>query len=109
MRRRRVLTSRVESKPNSRMIKTKTIVIVLMVSSIIDKKLQRLGCRAEHRAMDLRGRTRTKRRPESFAVLFVFTLFSQAFEDRHFTEREICLCDGYSPESGPSAPAPRGS
>src|SRR5260370_21847226 len=27
--------------------------------------------------------------PESFAVLFVFTLFSQAFEDRHFTEREI--------------------
>jgi len=27
--------------------------------------------------------------PESFAVLFVFTLFSQAFEDRHFTKREI--------------------
>jgi hypothetical protein len=27
--------------------------------------------------------------PESFAVLFVFTLFSQAFEDGHFTEREI--------------------
>ena len=27
--------------------------------------------------------------PESFAVLFVFTLFSQVFEDGHFTEREI--------------------
>ena len=27
--------------------------------------------------------------PESFAVLFVFTLYSQAFEDRHFTEREL--------------------
>jgi hypothetical protein len=27
--------------------------------------------------------------PESCAIRFVFTLFSQAFEDRHFTEREI--------------------
>jgi hypothetical protein len=27
--------------------------------------------------------------PESFAVLFVFTLFSQAFEGGDFTEREI--------------------
>jgi hypothetical protein len=30
-----------------------------------------------------------KRQPDSLAVGFVFTLFSQAFEDRHFTEREI--------------------
>jgi hypothetical protein len=29
------------------------------------------------------------RQPDSLAVGFVFTLFSQAFEDRHFTEREI--------------------
>ena len=27
--------------------------------------------------------------PEPWALGFVFTLFSQAFEDRHFTEREI--------------------
>jgi hypothetical protein len=27
--------------------------------------------------------------PESCAIRFVFTLFYQAFEDRHFTEREI--------------------
>jgi hypothetical protein len=27
--------------------------------------------------------------PESLALEFVFTLFSQAFGDRHFTKREI--------------------
>jgi hypothetical protein len=27
--------------------------------------------------------------PDSWALGFVFTLFSQAFEDRHFTECEI--------------------
>src|SRR5438105_13335427 len=43
------------------MIKTKTIVIVLMFSSIIDKKSPRPGCRAEHRATDSRLRTRRKR------------------------------------------------
>jgi hypothetical protein len=26
--------------------------------------------------------------PESWAIAFVFTLFSQAFEDRHFTQHE---------------------
>ena len=26
--------------------------------------------------------------PESWAIAFVFTLFSQAFEDRHFTKHE---------------------
>src|SRR6266478_3566741 len=55
-----VLTCPVESKPNSRMIKMKTIGVVLMVSSIIDKKSPRPGCRAEHRTTDSRGRTRTK-------------------------------------------------
>jgi hypothetical protein len=39
----------------------KTIGVVLMVSSIIDKKSPRPGCRAEHRATDLRRRTRMKR------------------------------------------------
>ena len=36
--------------------------------------------------------------PESSAIAFIFTLFSQAFEDRHFTEREISFCDGYGGE-----------
>src|SRR2546423_9886664 len=56
----RVLACSVESKPNSRMIKTKMIGVMLMASSIIDKKLPRRGCRAEHRATDSRGRTRRK-------------------------------------------------
>jgi hypothetical protein len=43
------------------MIKTKTIVIVLMVSSIIDKKSPRRGRRAEHQSTDSRLRTRRKR------------------------------------------------
>jgi hypothetical protein len=43
------------------MIKTKTIVIVLMVSSIIDKKSPRPECRPEHRATGLRRQTRMKR------------------------------------------------
>jgi hypothetical protein len=42
------------------MIKTKTIVIVLMVSSIIDKKSPPVGGRPGHRATDLRWRTRMK-------------------------------------------------
>jgi len=37
----RVLTCPVESKPNSRMIKTNTIGIMLMVSSIIDEESPR--------------------------------------------------------------------
>jgi hypothetical protein len=27
--------------------------------------------------------------PDSWAITFVFTLFSQAFEDRHFRKREL--------------------
>src|SRR5438270_9998418 len=56
-----VLTCPVESRPNSRMIKKKTIGVMLMASSIIDKKSPPRECRPEHRATDLRGRTRTKR------------------------------------------------
>src|SRR5947207_9308912 len=40
-----VLTCPVESKPNSRMIKKKTIGVVLMASSIIDKKSPPRECR----------------------------------------------------------------
>jgi hypothetical protein len=36
------------------MIKTKMIGVMLMASSIIDKKSPRRGGRAEHRATDLR-------------------------------------------------------
>jgi hypothetical protein len=43
------------------MIKTKMIGVMLMASSIIDKKSPRRGGRAEHRATDLRRRTRMKR------------------------------------------------
>jgi len=57
---RRSLTCLVESKPNSKMTKTNTIGIMLMASSIIDKKSPRRAWREEHRAMDLRRRTRTK-------------------------------------------------
>jgi len=42
------------------MIKTKTIVIVLMGSSIIDKKSQRRGKRAEHQSTDSGRQTRRK-------------------------------------------------
>src|SRR6266404_6420681 len=56
-----VLTCSAESKPNSKITKTKTISVALMASSIIDKKSPRPGCQAEHRATDLRRRTRRKR------------------------------------------------
>ena len=59
--RRRALTCPAESKPNSRMIKMRTIGVMLMASSIIDKRSPRPGCRAEHRATDSRLRTRRKR------------------------------------------------
>src|SRR6266700_4642069 len=53
-----VLTCSVESKPNSKITKTKTISVALMASSIIDKKSPRPGCRPEHRATDSRRQTR---------------------------------------------------
>jgi len=51
----------VKSKPNSRMIRMNRIGVMAMVCSIIDKRSPRPVCRAEHRATDLRGRTRRKR------------------------------------------------
>src|SRR5437867_8507904 len=85
-----VLTCSVESKPNSRMIKTKTIGVMLMASSIIDKKLPRPACRAEHRATDSRLRTRRKRSgliPEQLSLSSRYFLkrsttdISQKFEE----------------------------
>jgi hypothetical protein len=72
------------------MIKMKMIGAMLMASSIIDKKSPRPGCRAEHRATDLRLRTRRKRSsliPEQLSLSSRY--FSQAFENRHFTKREF--------------------
>src|SRR5213596_3876944 len=72
------------------MIKTKTIVIVLMVSSIIDKKSPRRECRPEHRATDLRRRTRRKNPSQGLGRLHLTSCyFSQAFEHRHFTKHEV--------------------
>jgi hypothetical protein len=42
------------------MIKTSTIGIMLMASSIIEEKSPRRAWREEHRAMDLKQRTRKK-------------------------------------------------
>src|SRR2546423_4498038 len=58
---RRVLTDAVESKPNSRITKTRMIGVILMASSIIDKRSLRRECRKERPAMDLRRQTRRKR------------------------------------------------
>jgi hypothetical protein len=58
---RRVLTDAVESKPNSKITKTKMIGVMLMASSIIDKRSLRRECRKERPAMDLRRQTRRKR------------------------------------------------
>ena len=49
-----------ESKPNSKITKTKMIGVMLMASSIIDKKSPRRGRRAEHQSTDSRRQTRRK-------------------------------------------------
>ena len=49
-----------ESKPNSRMIKTRMMGVTVMASSIIDKKSQGRENRAELRATDSKRRTRRK-------------------------------------------------
>jgi hypothetical protein len=49
-----------ESKPNSRITKTKMIGVMIIVSSIIDRKSQRRGKRAKHQSKDSRRQTRRK-------------------------------------------------
>jgi len=55
-----VLICPVESKPNSRMIKTNMIDVMLMASPIIDKKSPQRGKRAKHQSTDSRRQTRKK-------------------------------------------------
>src|SRR5204863_7764366 len=56
-----VLTCSVESKPNSKITKTKMIGVMLMASSIIDKKSPPRQCRPQQRATDSRLATSMKR------------------------------------------------
>src|SRR5438445_13187310 len=66
------------------------ISVMLMACSVSDKKSPRPEFRPEHRATDLRRRTRMKRSSLSLGRLDLSSYyFSQAFEDRHFTKREI--------------------
>jgi hypothetical protein len=57
-----------ESKPNSRMIKTRMMGVTLM-TLVIGKKLPRRGGRPEHRATDSRWQTRKRRSSLSLALL----------------------------------------
>jgi hypothetical protein len=79
-----------ESKPNSRMIKTKTIRVMLMAFSSHRQKIAaaRRPTRTPSNGLETANQKET-RQPDSSALGFIFTLFSQAFEGRHFTEREI--------------------
>ncbi|SRR6266496_3027741 len=56
-----LLTGPAESKPNSRMMRAKTIGVMLMASSIIEKKSQGRENRAERRATGSKRRTKRKR------------------------------------------------
>jgi hypothetical protein len=56
-----VPTCPVESKPNSKISKTKMIGVMLIAFRVTGKKSPQRGGRAEHRATDLRLRTRMKR------------------------------------------------
>jgi hypothetical protein len=79
-----------ESKPNSRMIKTKTIRVMLMAFSSHRQKIiaARRPSRTPSNGLEMANQKETSH-PESSPIAFIFTLFPQAFEDRHFTEREI--------------------
>ena len=69
------LISPVESKPNSKITKMKMIGVKLMASSIIDKKSQRRGRRAEPQATGLRRQTRTKHASQSFGRLHLSSCY----------------------------------
>jgi hypothetical protein len=58
--------------------------------SIIDKKSPRRGRRAEPQSTGLRRQTRRKRASQSLGRSHLSSCyFSQAFKDRHFTQREL--------------------
>ena len=75
-----------ESNPNSKMIKTKTIGVMLMASSGHRQKIAaaRKPSRIPSNGLEMANQKETSQ-PESWAITFVFMLFSQAFEGRHFT------------------------
>jgi hypothetical protein len=68
------------------MIKTNTIGIMLMASSAYRQKIAkaRIASRTPSKGLETANQKETFQ-PESLAVGFVFTLFSQAFADRDFT------------------------
>ena len=69
LRRRQLATRPVESKPNSTMIKRNRIGIMLIASSLIEKKSPTRGWREEHEATDMRWRTRRKSPSLSLGLL----------------------------------------
>jgi hypothetical protein len=85
-----LLTCPVESKPNSKITKTKMIGVMLMAFFDHRQKIAaaRRPTKTPSNGLETANQKET-RQPDSLAVGFVFTLFSQAFEDRHFTKREI--------------------
>jgi len=68
------------------MIKTKTIGVTLMAFSGHPQKIAaaRRPSRTPSNGLEMANQKQTFQ-PESVAVEFVFTLFSQAFEERNFT------------------------
>jgi hypothetical protein len=80
------LTCPAESKPNSKITKTKIIGVMLMACSSHRQKIAaaRMPSRTPSNGLE-RANQKETRQPNSLAVGFVFTLFSQPYEDRHFT------------------------
>ena len=68
------------------------IGVMLMVSSSHRQKIAaaRNASRTPIKGLETANQNET-RQPESWTIAFVFMLFSQAFEDRYFTERRIFL------------------
>jgi len=72
------------------MIKTRMMGVMLMASSIIDKRSLRRECRKERPAMDLRGQTRRKRSTLSLERLDLSSCyFLKHFKIDISQEREI--------------------
>jgi hypothetical protein len=74
------------------MTKMKTIGVMLMAFSSHRQKIAaaRRPSRIPSNGLEMANQKETSQ-PESWAIAFVFMLFSQAFEDRHFRKRENYL------------------
>src|SRR5215813_5024046 len=83
-------TCSVESKPNSRMTKTKMIAVMLIAFFNHRQKIAaaRRPSRTPSNGLETANQNETFQF-ELMAIEFVFTLLSQAFKSRHFTKREI--------------------